>query len=218
MPNTTKKLISDQVLYKLYGGTPDAASPVDERDIWKALEQKVNGLFKLHQFDTNLPSGEIIPEHSMLATYEGNDVVSSGEKSYALLPVQPISLPKNMGIFLVYDPNYPDMPFIPLQKGMTALLRTDSLLSDIMGQISYTPGNDRIVFNQDLTTLGIDEVTMELCVLDISQYTINQYLPIPSDYEERIVNELVQEFAPVTAESGEVNNWTTQGQQNVVKK
>lgn len=217
MPNTTKKLISDQVLYKLAGGIPDGAFPVDERDIWKATEQKINSLFKLHHLDTTLPSGETIPESAMIATYEGIAVVSSGEKSYALLPVQPISLQRDMGIFLVYDPNFPEMPFIPLRKSMSALLRTDTLLSDLMGQISYTPSNDRVFFSKDLTTMGIDLVTMELCVLDISQYTINQYLPVPSDYEERIVNELIQEFSPVTAESGQVNNWTTAGQ-NVIKQ
>lgn len=217
MGNVTKKLISDQVLYKLNGGVPDSAFPVDERDIWKALEQKINGLFKLHHFDTTLPSGETIPENTMIATYENNTVVSDNERSYALLPIQPISLPKSVGIYLVYDPNYPDMPFIPIQKGQRALLRTDSLLSDIMGQISYEPNNNRIIFNKDITTLGIDVVTMELCIFDISQYTINQYLPIPSDYEEKIVNELVQEFSPVTAETGQVNNWTTAAQ-NEIKK
>lgn len=209
----TKRYISDQVLMRLYGGLPDTAAPVQKYDVWAALGQKVNGLFKLHQFDTNLPSGETIPESAMLATYENNTVVSSGERSYALLPVQPISLPMNMGIFLVYDPNFPDMPFIPLQKGMTALLRTDNLLSDIMGQISYTPGNDRITFNKDLTTLGISVVTMELCIMDISQYTETQNLPIPADYEERIINELVAQFSPVQPETGIVNPISTVGQQ-----
>lgn len=211
---TTKKVISDQVLFRLAGGFPDSAFPVDERDIWKALEQKINGLFKLHQFDTNLPSGEMIPEGAMIGVYEGNTVVSENEVSYALVPVQPISLPKDMGIMLVYDPNYPDMPFIPLRRGQTALLRTDALLSDIMGQISYTPSHNmkRVYFNKDLTTLGIDEVTMELCIFDMSQYGINDALPVPADMEERLVNELYEQFSPVTPESAAVNNFTTAGQ------
>lgn len=200
------------VLYKLAGGIPDSAFPVDERDIWDALDHKVNELFKLHHFDTTLPSGETIPESTMIATYENNTVVSSGEKSYALLPVTPISLPKNVGIYLVYDPNFPDMPFIPIQKGQRALLRTDSLLSDIMGQISYEPNNNRIVFNKDLTTLGISVVTMELCIFDITNYSITQDMPIPADYIGRLEDEMIAEFAPIVPESGLVNNWTTLGQ------
>jgi hypothetical protein len=214
---STKRFFSDQVLYKLYGGPPDSAAPVQKYDVWAALGQKVNALFKLHYLDTTLPSGETIPENAMIATYEGNTVVSSGEKSYALLPVYPISLPMNMGIYLVYDPNFPDMPFIPMQKNMTALLRTDNLLSDIMGQISYTPGQDRITFNNDLTTLGIDEVTMELCIMDIADYSETQELPIPVDYEERIINELVAQFSPVQPETGTINPITSLGQQPTKK-
>lgn len=215
---STKKILSDQVLYKLAGGTPDSGFPIDERDVWKALDQKINGLFKLHQLDTNLPSGEYIPEHAMIAVYEGNAVISVGEWSTATIPVTPISLPKDVGIYLVYDPNFPDSPFIPLRRGQGALLKSDSFLSDIIGQISYEPNKNTLKFNKDLTTLGITEVTMELLVLDISQYTVNQDLPIPRDYEERIVTELVQEFAPVIAESGYVNNFTNAGQTQPTKQ
>lgn len=220
----TKKQISDAVLYKLYGGVPDSGGSVDERDIWAALEQKVNSLFKLHQFDTNLPNGEYIPEQAMIATYEGNTVTSVNEWSTADLPITPISLPKDVGIYLVYDPNYPDMPFIPVRRGQGALLKTDRLLSGLLGQISYEPyvnpstKKNMVKFNKDLTTLGITEVTMELCVMDISQYGITDQLPIPADYHERIENELVMEFAPVVPESGFVNNFTTTGQNQPIKQ
>lgn len=215
MGNITKKIVSDQVLYKLAGGYPDNAFPIDERDVWKALEQKVNSLFKLRHFDTTLPSGETIPENAMIATYEGVTVTSSGQQSYSTLPVTPISLPKNVGIYLIYDANYPDYYFKPLQRGMRGLLRTDNLLSDTLGLISYEPKNNRVVYSKDLTLLGVSSVTMELCVFDISNYSATAELPIPSDYEERIVNELVAEFSPVTAESGIVNPFTTAGQNQV---
>jgi hypothetical protein len=97
----TKKLISDSVLYKLAGGVPPRAFPVHEQDIWAALDNKVNSLFKLKHFDTTLPSGETLPEAAMIATYEGVTVTSvDGGKSRATLPIVPISLPKNMGIYL----------------------------------------------------------------------------------------------------------------------
>lgn len=221
---STKKIISDQVLYKLSGGVPDTAFPIDERDIWKALDQKINGLFKLHQFDTNLPNGEYIPEQAMIAIYEGNTVTSVNEWSTAELPITPISLPKDVGIYLVYDPNFPDMPFIPVRRGQRALLKTDSLLSDLMGQISYEPytnpttKKNLVKFNKDLTTLGITQVTMELCVLDISMYGITDNLPIPRDYESRIVEELVQDFSRILPESGQVNNFTNAGQTQPIKQ
>lgn len=210
---STKRYISDQVNLKLAGGFPDSGFQVDERDIWAALEQKINGLFKLHQLDTTLPSGETIPENTMIATYEGIAVTSLGNgKATATLPIIPISLPKNVGIFLVYDAAYPDNPFIPLQRGQNSLLKADTLLNDLIGQVGYEPKNNVLIFTKDITLLGVSTVTMELCVLDISQYTVTQELPLPADYNERIVNELVAQFAPIQPENGLVNNFTNAGQ------
>lgn len=209
----TKKLIAEQVLFRLYGGYPDSAAPVQEPDVYKALEQKLNSTFKIRHFDSTLPSGETMPENSMIATYENNTVTRTDDgKSYSLLPIQPISLPKNMGIYLVYDPAHPDMPFIPLQRGQSFLINSDELLNDLNGQIGYEPKNDRLIFRKDLTTYGITAVTMELCVFDISQYSTTERLPIPSDYEEALVNELIKDFAPVQPENGLVDNFSVSGQ------
>lgn len=209
----TKKLISDSVLYKLSGGVPDVNFPVDERDIWVEIEKRINAAFKIHHFDTTLNIGESIPEAAMIATYENVAVTSFGEKSKSTLPITPINLPKNMGIFQVYDPNYPDMPFIPLQRGQRGLLRTDELLNDTLGLISYEPKNNVIIYNRDITVFNIPIVTMELCVLDISQYGINDELPIPSDYQAQLEDDLIKAFIWVTPESGQVNSWTNINQQ-----
>ena len=207
---STKRIISDQVLYKLAGGVPDTAFPVQEFDIWKALEQKINSYFKLKHFDTTLPSGETIPENTMIATYEDIAVTANENgTSQSTLPVIPISLPKSVGIFLIYDPNFPDTPFIPLQRGQKALVKTDEVLGDLMGLIAYEPKNNVIIYNQDITLFDITTVTMELCVFDMSQYGVSDRLPIPADFEERLIQELVMEFSPIVAESGVVNPWTT---------
>jgi len=210
---STKKIISDQVLLKLSGGFVDNSFPVDERDIWKALEQKINDTFKLKHFSETLPSGETIPDSTMIATYPNNTVTStSNGKSTTPLPINPISLPKNMGIFLIYDPNNPDIMFIPLQRGQLSLLKADTLLNDLGGQIGYDAKNNIITFTKDLTMLGISSVTQELCVFDMSQYSSTAVLPIPADMEEKIIIELVQEFSQVTPESGIVNPITSANQ------
>lgn len=203
----SKRLISDSVLYKLAGGIPTKSFPVQERDIWASLNNKVNALFKLKHFDTTLASGETMPENYMIATYDNIAVTSSGERSVATLPITPIALPKNMGIYLIYNPNYPDAFFIPLQRGQSALLNADSLLNDLGGQIGYEPKNKTIIFRKDITTLGMSTVSMELCVLDISAYTETEALPIPADMIEAIEDELVKEFAPVLAKNGIVSNF-----------
>ena len=71
----TKKIISDEVLYKISGGVPPSGFPIDERDIWSSLEDLINAKFKLHHFDTTLASGETLPEFSMIC-----DIASSTNK------------------------------------------------------------------------------------------------------------------------------------------
>ena len=211
--SSTKYIIAEQVLFRYYGGYIDTSGPIKRPDVYKALEQKINSLFKLRHFDVTLPSGETTPDNVMIGVYEGIAVTSlNNGKSKATLPVTPISLPKNVGIYQIYNPEFPDFPFIPLLKGQRGLLRTDSLLNDVLGQITYEPQNNAVTFSKDLLLLGCPAVTMELCIMDISLYSETDPLPIPADYEQTLIDELVQAFMPVLPEVGLVNNWTTANQ------
>lgn len=217
----TKKQISDSVLFKLAGGLPDSGFPVDERDIWAAINRRVNAMFKFQQLTVNLPSGETIPENLHTATYEGIAVSrSSNGRSKCTLPVMPVSLPKAMGIVEICpvlnitesgDKTLGD-PIIPLQQGQDFLLKSDTLLNDLMGQWGYTPSGATITFTKDLTTYGVSMVDMKLVVFEMSNYGLTDTLPIPADYLQQLETELIQEFAPVSPESGIVNNFTNAGQ------
>lgn len=217
MPNSTKKSISDAVLYKLAGGIPTKSFPIHEQDVWSSLEQKVNAMFGMRQFNMNLPSGETIPDNLVLATYENVDVTSfhSGN-SKSILPVMPVSLPRNAGIneirpvlnLVESGDTILGNPMIPLLAGQNYLLQADSLLNNLMGQFGYEPNGRSVIYTSDITTLNITKVQMKLVVFDISQYGINDYLPVPSDYEAELEDQLVQEFAPVLAKSGFVSNYT----------
>lgn len=214
MSGITKQVIAEQVMFRISGGYPDTAFQLDERDIYKATEQKINALFKLKHFDTTLPSGETLPDNTMIATYENITVTSTGNgKSTATLPINPISLPKNSGIVMIYDEKNPDNFFIPLQRTQLALLRADELLNDLMGQIGFEPKNNTIVFTKDITMYGINKVTMELCVFDMSTYGATDRLPIPADMQDVIIQELMKDFAPVQPEEAIVNNFSNAGQQ-----
>lgn len=218
---TTKRIIADQVSFRLYGGMPDVAAPVQFEDIYKALEQKINAKFALQQFALNLPNGGTIPNNLALATYEDVTVTSNGDgKSYSTLPVMPITLPRNAGIQEI-RPNISiagnqkmlGSPFIPLQFGQGYLLQADKLLSTLFGQIAYEPTGKTITYSKDVTVYGIRKVDMKLVVFDMSQYSETDDLPIPASDEETLVNELFAQFSSVLPESGVVNSYTTEGQQ-----
>lgn len=218
---STKRIIADQVLTRLYGGYPDSAAPVQRPDVYKALEQKINAQFSLRQFQINLPSAGTIPDNLCIGTYEDVAVVSnSNGGSYSLLPVTPITLPRNAGIQQI-RPNISSTgnvkllgnPFIPLQFGQGYLLQADKLLNSLFGQISYEVSQKKVTYSKDITLFGITKVDMQLVVLDMSQYSETTDLPIPADMEEKLVSELVAQFAPIVPESGIVNAYTTSQQQ-----
>lgn len=217
--NYTKKLISDNVLYRLAGGVPVPSFPIHEEDIWSSLDAKINAMFKMTQFNQTLPSGETIPDNLMIATYEDIAVTSVSNYSKASLPIMPISLPRNAGINEIRpilnksgeDRTYGN-PMIPLLAGQHYLLQSDSLLNDLMGQFGYEPNGKTIKFTSDITTFGISTVQMKLVVFDMSQYGVTDTLPITPDMVEPIEKELLQEFAPVLAKSGFVSVWTNPSQ------
>jgi hypothetical protein len=104
-------------------------------------------------------------------------------------------------------------PFIPLQFGQGYLLQADKLLNSLFGQISYEVSQKKVTYSKDITLFGITKVDMQLVVLDMSQYSETTDLPIPADMEEKLVSELVAQFAPIVPESGIVNAYTTSQQQ-----
>lgn len=211
MANSTKKILSEQIRYRLEAGYPDVAASVQEEDVIKAIEQTVNALFKSEYLNVTLPSGETIPDNLMTAYYEGISVTVEGTRAVATLPVMPISLPRNMGVYRVtYGDN--DTDFIPVPMGQGALLKADKLLNDLLGSIYYEVRKNKVVFSKDITLLGIDTVNMYLVVMDISQYSDTQVLPIPAGMEEQIIETVFAKFAPVGSETGVVNNFTTAGQ------
>jgi hypothetical protein len=207
----TRYLLAEQVLFRIAAGYPDVSENVQLIDIITAIPQVVNAMLKAQQFSINMPQGETIPDNAMIGTYENitvNSINIGTQKSKAILPAIPISLPKNMGVYQIYNANYPDSPYIPLQRGMLSLLKTDSLLTDILGQVAYEVQGKNILFNKDLPVYGITSVTMELVLLDISLYNDTDMLPLTADMEALVVEQLVSMFERVGNETGIVNPYT----------
>lgn len=98
---TTKYIIAEQVQMLLKGGNPTAASTVELADIMRAVGQVVNSMFKTEYLSVNLPSGETMPEGLMLGMYEKIPVVPFLSVSKAVIPIVPVILPRNLGVYHV---------------------------------------------------------------------------------------------------------------------
>jgi hypothetical protein len=206
MAGTTKYLMAEQVLLRLAGGYRDSNQPVQMEDVVKSIEQVVNATFQMQYYSATLPTGETIPDNLMVAFYENIPVSSYGEKAKATLPVMPISLPRNMGVYRVTDES--DNDYIPVPLGQGALIRADKLLNDLLGSVWYEIRNFTVVFSKDITLLGVTTVNMYLVVMDISLYSNTDLLPIPAGAEDEIIEKVFAKFAIVTPETGIVDNYS----------
>jgi hypothetical protein len=206
MANSTKFLLAEQVLTRLAGGYRDVAQSVQMEDVVKAIEQVINTMFQTQYYSATLPTGETIPDNLMIAFYEDIAVASYGDKAKAELPIVPISLPRNMGVYRVVNTN--DIDFIPVPLGQGALLRADKLLNDLLGSVYYEVRKNEIVFSKDITLLDVTSVNMYLVVMDISLYSNTDPLPIPANMEEEIIEKTFAKFAPIVPETGIVNSYS----------
>ena len=107
-----------------------------------------------------------------------------------------------MGVYSVYpkwdnSSNYDyDNEFIPLQMGQGALIKSQPLFNDLLGQIGYENFGDRLVFTKDIKSLFPDVVlAMRLAIMDISQYGDYDMLPVPPEMEWSIVQEVYKLYS-----------------------
>ncbi len=206
----TKIFLADQIFYRLEAGYPAATEAIQYPDILAAINQRINVMFKMEQFSQTFAMGETIPDGLVLATYSADVVTFGGKKSKAILPVMPVSLTRNMGIYEVADDEFFTCPFIPLQPSQASLLKGQDLISDILGQTGYEVYGNSIITTKDITIGGTNKLWFRLVVMDINSYDDYTDLPIPADMGEQIVMEVYKLFVPVEAAELQANGITQQ--------
>lgn len=183
---TTKYKISEQILRIVTGGNPAVGSKVRIEEIMLAVAQAANSLLKVDYLQTNLPMAEMIPNGSVLGLYENILVTSISGRAVCRLPIKPIKLPRNIGVFSIFDEA---CEYIPLEMGQANLLQSQPLINNLLGQTGYEVFGDRVIFTTDIT-IGNDNpkyVSMRLMILDISQYGNWDVLPILPEQEAQII-------------------------------
>lgn len=182
--------LSEEISRLLEGADPSATVSLNELKI--SIGQVVNSLIKAEHFEVNEKMGEKIPNGAALGTYENITPVSTtNRRSKATLPIKPLKLPRNMGIFQVFMSDYPDMEFIPLQMGQRGLLLSQPMINDVLGQVAYENYGIELHFNKDLPLLYPDkDLTMRLVVMDVSTLDDYDTLPISPEQEWQVKQEV----------------------------
>lgn len=202
MPITTIYRLAEQTISLIEGGGLAASASVSMNEVKIACGQVINTLLKTEHFTINEKMGERIPNGSVLGLYENIPVVLVNGVSKASLPIKPLKLPRNMGIFSVYPKyttigNYEyDKEFIPLQMGQAGLIKSQPLLNDLLGQVAYENYGMELIFTKNIKSFFPNVVlAMRLAIMDISQYGDFDPLPILPEHEFTVIQEVYKLFS-----------------------
>lgn len=190
---TTIYRLAEEIKNWLDGGLSQAASSISFNEVKIAVGQACNNALKVDYYASNFKQNELIPNGSVVGLYEGIAVERWNKISRARLPIKPMKLPRNIGVLAVYPSGMPQQEFIPIQMGQFALLQSQPLLNDLMGQVGrYTVGEWE-VFTKDITIPGENvTVDFQLVIMDISLYGDYDPLPILPEMEWGIKKEVIQ--------------------------
>ena len=188
--------LAEDCLKLLSGGDIQLAANISLNQMKIACGQVINQLLKVDYLQVNSKMREVIPNGSVLGLYEGVAVTKYKNVSQATLPIKPLKLPRNLGIWSVWQTDKPQTEFIPIQMGQFNLLQSQPLINDLMGQIGYENYGLQLVFTKDLTvpnqTVTVD---MRLAIMDISQYGDYDILPLLPEHEWQVKQEVVKLYS-----------------------
>lgn len=179
----TKGKIIEQI--RLLLGEPR----VEDEEIEAYMGQVLNSMFKFEYMSVNLPAGETIPTNCVLATYDEIVVEKYKNKSRAKLPVNPVRMFRNMGVYYVGPYNDLETQYIPIPQGQASMVK--GLLNELVN-CGYEVHDNYIEFNKDITG---QKVLMRLLIMDLDQYGPYDLLPIPADQEANVIQKVVEMFS-----------------------
>jgi len=192
---TTKYILSEQI-QRIYARFLDKDNPsdvIDLREVMLLVNQAINKILKLEVAESFKAGLVDIPKCSLIE-YTATVVSDSGNsRSYATLPVIPLTLPLNMGIWSIAASNAAMTPYIPI-PAQDVLVFQGANLSYLEGQIGYYVQNKRVYFTKDITLVGngsITSVIINILASDFSQFGDNDMLPISPEVESAVITEVL---------------------------
>ena len=199
---TTRAKIAQQIQRLLNGGDPASPSFSSEEELFESIGQVLNKLLKIDYLTVSLPNGVILPSGNMMVTYDNLPVFTYKNVSKCLLPAIPVALPMDIGLYYVGPAvvsgtaNFFNSEFIPIPIGFSGLISSQPVLSNLFGQIGYERRGKEIIFYSDITSTpnNINSVMVQMLVMDMSQYSDYDLLPIPPDMESECVNAVYKLF------------------------
>ena len=191
----TKAIISEQV-QRIYARFLDKNNPsdvIDIREVMLLVNQAINKILKLEVAESFKAGLVDIPKCSLIQYTASVTADATNNRSFITLPVIPLTLPLDMGIWSISASNAAMTPYIPIPS-QDVLVFQGANLSYLEGQAGYYVQGKKVFFTKDITLAGngsISSVIINILASDFSQFADNDMLPISPEVESAVITEVL---------------------------
>jgi len=198
----TKSTLSEQVqrIYARFLDKNNSSDVIDIREVMLLVSQTINKILKLEVAESFKAGLVDIPKCSLIQYTASVTADAPNNRSFITLPVIPLTLPLDMGIWSIFASNAAMTPYIPIPS-QDVLVFQGANLSYLEGQIGYyvqgksvSSTGARVFFTKDLTLAGngsISSVIINILASDFSQFADNDMLPISPEVESAVITEVL---------------------------
>lgn len=195
----TKRFYAQRVISLIMNNEPNMDFKIDERDIFVQLDAVVNQYAEQNYFDNWKVSGEGIDEH-FITEFSPITVIDQedGLPSYFDFPINYAALPNNRGIDEIFPLKFreegaqssPVVVMSNLESRRYGNLQAGSM----QGRLSGYPKGRRFMFRQCGVKAEYGDMAVRLVIRDSTEIGVDEFYPIPSNFENRIVSEVAAWF------------------------
>jgi hypothetical protein len=192
---TNKATLSEQI-QRIYARFLDKDNPSDVISIPEVMllvSQAINKILKLEVAESFKAGLVDIPKCSLIQYTASVTADAPNNRSSITLPVIPLTLPLDMGIWSISASGAAMTPYIPI-PAQDVLVFQGANLKFLEGQIGYYVQGKKVFFTKDLTLAGngsISSVIINILASDFSQFGDNDMLPISPEVESAVITEVL---------------------------
>lgn len=193
---TTRRKIREQIQlkYSQYLSKNGFDDNIDVRVIDVDVEQSINKFLKVQTLQ-NFKNGNIeIPTCNII------EYTLTPASSIVTLPVYPMQLPLEMGVWKVALASAPTVGFIPINSTMSNVYGGTNA-AYLEGQTGYTVTGNKIKFTTSVTT----SVIVSLLVADFATTGLEDLLPISPEIEADVVTDVLDRISQGRISQPELN-------------
>jgi len=208
----TKTILAEQI-QRLYARFLDKDNPsdvIDLREVILLVGQSINKVLKL-QVAESFKAGMIDVPKCNLIEYTCPVTAETGNaRAYITLPVIPLNLPMDMGIWSIAAATGAMTPYIPIPAQDVLVFQGANLIY-LEGKTGYYLQGKKVYFTKNITTTPngtVTSVIVNLLTMDLSQFGDNDVLPISPEVESAIISDVLE-----TISNGRVSQAEIAGKQ-----